>query len=81
MNGAQNDRKPGVLMDLPASSMGTVILATEAIVVTAHPNMGLSLWAWLKSNGITNESNFISLIGNNLIIIYGSKTRFDLARG
>jgi hypothetical protein len=43
MNGAQNDCKPGVLMDLPASSMGTVILATEAIVVTSHPNMGLSL--------------------------------------
>jgi hypothetical protein len=43
MNGAQNDRKPGVLMDLPASSTGTVILTTEAIVVTAHPNMGLSL--------------------------------------
>ena len=43
MTGAWNDRKPGVLTDLPASSMGAVILANEAIVVTAHPNKGLSL--------------------------------------
>jgi len=40
MTGAWNDRKPGVLMDLPISSMGAAILATEAIVVTAHPNKG-----------------------------------------
>ena len=40
MTGARNDRKPRVLTDSPASSMGAVILATEAIVVTAHPNEG-----------------------------------------
>jgi hypothetical protein len=40
MAGAWNDRKPRVLMDLPASSTGTAILATGAIVVTAHPNEG-----------------------------------------
>jgi hypothetical protein len=34
----QNDRKLGVLMDLPTSSMGVAILANEAIVVIAHPN-------------------------------------------
>jgi hypothetical protein len=38
MIGTQNDRKPGVLMNLPASSTGAVILANEAIVVIAHPN-------------------------------------------
>ena len=43
MTGAWNDCKPGVLMDLPVSSMGTAILDNEAIVVIAHPNEGLSL--------------------------------------
>ena len=43
MTRARNDRKPRVLMDLPASSMGAAILATEAIVVTAHNNEELSL--------------------------------------
>ena len=42
---ARNDHKPRVLMDLPASSIGTAILANEAIVVTTHPNKGLSLLA------------------------------------
>jgi hypothetical protein len=37
---ARNDRKPGVLTDLPASSMGTMILANEAIIVIAQPNEG-----------------------------------------
>ena len=37
---AQNNHKPGVLMGSPASSMGAAILATEAIVVIAHPNKG-----------------------------------------
>ena len=45
ITGAQNDCKPRVLTDLPVSSMGTAILANEAIVITAHPNEGLSLWA------------------------------------
>ena len=35
MTGARNDRKPEVLKDLPPSSMGVVILANEAIIVTA----------------------------------------------
>jgi len=35
MTKARNDRKLGVLMDLPISSTGTTILATEAIVVAA----------------------------------------------
>jgi hypothetical protein len=43
MIGAWNDRKPGVLMDLLASSMDTAILANEAIIVTAHPNERVSL--------------------------------------
>ena len=43
MTKARNNRKLGVLTDLPASSTGAVILATEAIIVTAHPNEGLSL--------------------------------------
>ena len=43
MTGVWNDHKPRVLMDLPASSTGAVILATEAIIVTAHPNEGQSL--------------------------------------
>ena len=38
-----NDHKPGVLTDLPASSTGAVTLATEAIIVIAHPIEGLSL--------------------------------------
>ena len=38
MTEAQNDHKPGVLMDLPASSTGVVILATKAIVIIAHHN-------------------------------------------
>jgi hypothetical protein len=40
---ARNDHKPGVLTDLPASSMGTAILANEAIVVTAQLNEGSCL--------------------------------------
>jgi hypothetical protein len=40
MTGARNDHKLRVLMDLPISNTGTVILATEAIIVTTHPNMG-----------------------------------------
>jgi hypothetical protein len=43
MIGAHNDRKPGVLMDLPTSSIGMMILATQAITVTTHPNKGQSL--------------------------------------
>jgi hypothetical protein len=43
MTEARNDRKPKVLMDLPVSSTGVVILANEAILVTAQPNEGLSL--------------------------------------
>ena len=43
MTGAWNDHKPRVLVDLPASNMGTTILANEAIVVIAHPNEGRSL--------------------------------------
>ena len=40
MIGVWNDRKPRVLMDSPASSTSAVILATEVIVITAHPNEG-----------------------------------------
>ena len=40
MNGARNDHKPRVLMDLPASSMGTEILANKAIVVATQPTKG-----------------------------------------
>jgi hypothetical protein len=29
-----------------------------------------------RANGITNDSNFILLIGNNLITIYGGKNRY-----
>jgi hypothetical protein len=43
MTGAWNDRKLGVLTDLPASSTDVVILANEAIVIAAYPNEGLSL--------------------------------------
>ena len=43
MTRAWNDRKPGVLMDLPISSTDITILAIEAIVVIAHPNDGLNL--------------------------------------
>jgi hypothetical protein len=43
MIGARNNRKPRVLKDLPVSSMGTAILANEAIIVIAQPNEGLSL--------------------------------------
>jgi hypothetical protein len=35
MTGAWNDHKPGVLTDLPASNVGTMILANKAIVVIA----------------------------------------------
>ena len=35
MTKARNDRKLGVLMDLPASSTGTAIMAIEAIVMVA----------------------------------------------
>jgi hypothetical protein len=40
MTGPWNDHKPRVLMDLPISSPSTAILATEAIIVIAHPNEG-----------------------------------------
>ena len=43
MIGAWNDRKLGVLVDLPASSTSAVILAKEAIIVIAQPNKGSSL--------------------------------------
>jgi hypothetical protein len=43
MTEAQNDHKPWVLMDLPASSMGAAILSNEAIVVRTYPNEGSSL--------------------------------------
>ena len=43
MTWAWNDRKAKVLTNLPASSMGMAILATEAIIVPAHPNEGPSL--------------------------------------
>ena len=49
MTRAWNDHKPEVLMDLPAHSTGMAILATEAIVVTAHPNEGS------KSPSMTHE--------------------------
>jgi hypothetical protein len=49
MTGARNDYKPKVLTDLPVSSMGTAILATEAIIIIAHPNEGP------KSPGMTHE--------------------------
>jgi hypothetical protein len=42
MTGAPNDRKPGVLMDLPVSSTSVAILANEAIVVAAQPTKGTS---------------------------------------
>jgi hypothetical protein len=42
MTGAWNDRKPGVLSDLLASSMGATILANEAIVMVAQPIEGTS---------------------------------------
>ena len=35
MTGAWNDHEPGVLMDLPISSTGAVILANKAIIITA----------------------------------------------
>ena len=40
MTRAWNDCKLGVLTDSPDSTKGAEILATEAIVVTAHPNKG-----------------------------------------
>ena len=43
MTRARNDRKPGVLMDLPVSRTGAAILANETIIVTTHSNKGLSL--------------------------------------
>jgi hypothetical protein len=42
MTGAWNDRKPRVLSDLLASSMGATILANEAIVMVAQPIEGTS---------------------------------------
>ena len=39
---ARSDHKLGVLMDLPASSMGTTILAIEATVMAAQPTKGTS---------------------------------------
>ena len=42
MTKARNDHKLGVLMDLPASSTNTAILANEAIVVVAQPIEGTS---------------------------------------
>jgi hypothetical protein len=40
MIGARNDHKPEVLTDLPISSTGAVILATEAIIIIAHAKEG-----------------------------------------
>ena len=40
MTRAWNNHKPRVLTDSPDSSTGVAILATEAIVITAHPNEG-----------------------------------------
>ena len=40
MTKAWNDRKLGVLTDLPASSMGAIILATEANIIAAYPHEG-----------------------------------------
>jgi hypothetical protein len=37
-----NNRKLGLLTDLPASSTGAAILATEAIVITAHSHKGIA---------------------------------------
>ena len=42
MTRAWNDHKPGVLTDLPASSMDAAILANEAIVMVAQPIEGTS---------------------------------------
>ena len=42
MTKARNEHKLGVLTDLPASSTGMAILATEAIIVAAHPHEGNS---------------------------------------
>ena len=42
MTKARNDRKLGVLMDLPASSTGATILANKAIVVVAQPTEGIT---------------------------------------
>jgi len=72
MTGAQNYHKPRFLTDLPTSSTGAAILATEAIVVIAHPRYKDSKHD-SRANGITNESNFISLIGNDQITIYSGK--------
>ena len=49
MTRARNDHKPRVLTDSHASSTGATILATEAIVVIAHPNEGP------KSPSMTHE--------------------------
>jgi hypothetical protein len=58
---ARNDHKLGVLMDLPASSIGVTLLATEAsVVLSPFPMRDQSLRARLVSNEITNESNFIN---------------------
>jgi hypothetical protein len=46
---AQNNHKPKVLTDSPASSTGATILSTEAIIVMAHPNEGP------KSPSMTHE--------------------------
>jgi hypothetical protein len=49
MTRAWNDHKPRVLKDLPANSIGATILATETIVIIAHPNEGP------KSSSMTHE--------------------------
>ena len=48
MTEARKDRKPEILMNSPASSMDTMILVTEDIIVTTHPNEGP------KSPGMTH---------------------------
>jgi hypothetical protein len=60
-------------MDLPISSTGTVILATEAIIVTTHPIMGPKSERDLRA--VRLQMKVISLIGNDPITIYGGKNR------
>ena len=49
INRAWNDHNLGVLTGLPTRYMGTIILANEAIVITAHPNKEP------KSSSMTHE--------------------------
>jgi hypothetical protein len=40
MTKARNDRKLGILMDLPANSIGAAILVNKVIIVVAQPIEG-----------------------------------------